>query len=190
MRHIILGLAVSLVLLSCGQNDTKQKELELKERELALKEKELQLKENTNLKDTAKINATTTTTTAPPTATLNITYQTQEISPNVDMTYYKGKNLIFYYDEKTKGKIIIDNVVYPLTSEKRTDKGKFVNYTYTGNNITIKAINGKFDEHPELGEDEELDVYAGKIQTLIITTDKGSLTLNNIDFNYSMMSGM
>ena len=52
---------------------------------------------------------------------------------------------------------------------------KFVNYTYTGCNITIKAINGKFDEHPELGEDAELDVYEGKIQSfcLLFCDQKG-----------------
>ena len=44
MRHIIL-LVVVTTLLSCGQNDTKQKELELKEKDLALKEKDLALKE-------------------------------------------------------------------------------------------------------------------------------------------------
>lgn len=40
------------MMVSCGQNSNKQKELELKERELALKEKELALKEkdSTNLK--------------------------------------------------------------------------------------------------------------------------------------------
>ncbi|MBL0202165.1 MAG: hypothetical protein IPP81_19015 [Chitinophagaceae bacterium] len=187
MRHIIFLLTISLFLMSCGQNKTKQKELELKERELALKEKEMQIKEKENLKDTSIAATTNTATQSIP---LNITYQTQNISPNVDMQYFKGKDLIFYFDEKTKGKIVIDNVTYSLTSEKRTDKGKFVNYTYTGNNITIKAINGKFDEHPELGEDAELDVYEGIIQTLIITTDKGTLTFNNIRFSYSMMSGM
>ena len=36
---------VSVILASCGQNDNKQKELELKERELALKEKEFALKQ-------------------------------------------------------------------------------------------------------------------------------------------------
>lgn len=44
MRHIILFVAIA-TLLSCGQNDTKQKEVELKEKELALKERELALKE-------------------------------------------------------------------------------------------------------------------------------------------------
>ncbi|MBL0202342.1 MAG: hypothetical protein IPP81_19955 [Chitinophagaceae bacterium] len=40
----ILLFILPLLFLSCGQNETKQKELELKERELALKEKELSLK--------------------------------------------------------------------------------------------------------------------------------------------------
>lgn len=51
MRHIILSVAV-VTLLSCGQNEAKQKELELKERELALKEKEFAAKQtdSNNLK--------------------------------------------------------------------------------------------------------------------------------------------
>lgn len=44
MRPFIFLLA--LTILSCGQSDTKQKELELKEKELALKEKELEHKQN------------------------------------------------------------------------------------------------------------------------------------------------
>ena len=46
MRHIIFIMTISLFLLSCGQNENKQKELELKERELALREKELLQKES------------------------------------------------------------------------------------------------------------------------------------------------
>lgn len=42
MRYIIFFVAFA-TLLACGQNETKQKELELKEKELALKEKELAL---------------------------------------------------------------------------------------------------------------------------------------------------
>ena len=45
MRQLTLFISF-LMIFSCGQSDTKQKELELKERELALKEKELDLKEN------------------------------------------------------------------------------------------------------------------------------------------------
>ncbi len=47
MRHIILTLSITFLIISCGHNYNKQKELELKERELALKEKELELKEKT-----------------------------------------------------------------------------------------------------------------------------------------------
>jgi len=43
MKQLLITLTLSIFILSCGQNDIKQKELELKERELALKEKELAL---------------------------------------------------------------------------------------------------------------------------------------------------
>lgn len=43
MKKKILLLIISIFIMSCGQNENKQKELELKERELALKEKELYL---------------------------------------------------------------------------------------------------------------------------------------------------
>lgn len=43
MRHIIFLLTFSIIIISCGQTDNKQKELELKEKELALKEKGIYL---------------------------------------------------------------------------------------------------------------------------------------------------
>ncbi len=55
MRHIIFLLTISLFVMSCGQNDTKQKELELKEKELALKQKELELKEKEVKTDTNSV---------------------------------------------------------------------------------------------------------------------------------------
>jgi hypothetical protein len=54
MRYLIF-LVVLTTMFSCGQNDTKQKELELKDRELALKEKELNLSEKDSAKTTATI---------------------------------------------------------------------------------------------------------------------------------------
>lgn len=49
MRNILSVLSVTIIvtllIVSCGQSNTKQKELELKEKELALKEKELALQE-------------------------------------------------------------------------------------------------------------------------------------------------
>jgi len=43
--------------IACGQNDTKNKELELKERELALREKELELKQSDSIKQTHNSNS-------------------------------------------------------------------------------------------------------------------------------------
>ncbi len=68
MRQFILILTVSIFFISCGQNENKQKELELKEKELALKQRELDLKEkesNTQSQkdNTAKPNTTQTATT-------------------------------------------------------------------------------------------------------------------------------
>ena len=57
MKQILITISLSIFILSCGQNDTKQKELELKERELALKEKEFALKQS----DTATNKSVTTT---------------------------------------------------------------------------------------------------------------------------------
>jgi hypothetical protein len=45
MRQTILILTLCIFILSCGQNESKQKELELREREIAIKEKELALKQ-------------------------------------------------------------------------------------------------------------------------------------------------
>ena len=45
MRNFLLFLALIIFVTSCGQNDSKEKELELQKRELDLKQKELELKE-------------------------------------------------------------------------------------------------------------------------------------------------
>ena len=60
----ILLFILTLTFISCGQNETKQRELELKERELALKEKEMELKEkgvsaDTSIKKTVPLSNTT-----------------------------------------------------------------------------------------------------------------------------------
>ena len=64
MRYIIFLLTFSCFLISCRQNDTKQKELELKEKEIALKQKEIDLKEKQISSDTSvkKIAPTNTAT--------------------------------------------------------------------------------------------------------------------------------
>jgi len=79
MRHNIFILCIITLLLSCGQSDTKQKELELREREVALKEKELALKESDTTGNKTKTVTTSTTTekTSPvltPTTTVDYNY--------------------------------------------------------------------------------------------------------------------
>ncbi len=184
MKQLLFTVSLIMIFASCGQDSDKQKELELKEKELALKEKELELKEKEISKDTVTgkvIDNSQTTSNA-----ITVTYQAlNSISENVDMAYFKGDDLIFYFDPKTKGKIIIDNVSFTLSSEKRTDKGNFVNYTYTGNGVTIKAMNGKFED---IGEDEERDVYNANFPSIEISTDKGSVTLKNVTLQYSVMN--
>jgi hypothetical protein len=54
MRYNIVLIFFATLLFSCGQTDTKQKELELKEKELNLKERELSLKEKSSQTDTSK----------------------------------------------------------------------------------------------------------------------------------------
>ena len=49
MKQFIFILTLGLLILSCNQSDSKQKELELREREIALKEKELSLKEKDSI---------------------------------------------------------------------------------------------------------------------------------------------
>jgi len=71
MRHFILLITI-VTLFSCGQNETKQKELELKERELALKEKEFAAKQNDSV--APKVATTTSTTENIPSSTGSYNY--------------------------------------------------------------------------------------------------------------------
>ena len=100
MRHIILFLVV-VTFLSCGQNDTKQKELELKEKELALKEKELNLRE----KDSAKRSTTTVDT-----VKKNSAPEVKPVSPDsktltmVFKKYEEGDNMYLVFSDTESGK--------------------------------------------------------------------------------------
>lgn len=64
-------MASAILILSCGQNDTKQKELELKEKELALKEKD----------------STSSKITATDTVKKNNVQETKKSSPNSTMAF-------------------------------------------------------------------------------------------------------
>ncbi|MBL0202357.1 MAG: hypothetical protein IPP81_20030 [Chitinophagaceae bacterium] len=100
MRHIIFLLTISLFIVSCGQNETKQKELELKERELALKEKEFAKKE----KDTSYLN-----TQRPETNNKNNPQETKSTSSQITIS------------PKSNYKLILKNVVSDDNGSKRAD---------------------------------------------------------------------
>lgn len=118
MRHIIFLLTFSLFLISCGQNDTKQKELELKEKELALKQRELDLKEkqisgDTSAKNVAPANTATITATAEQ-LVLDIRSEFQRIN-SLRLTTKKYKfvcdtdgTITYYTDNDKVVKIAID----------------------------------------------------------------------------------
>ena len=167
MRHFILFIAVA-TLLSCGQNDTKQKELELKEKELALKEKELNLREKDPVKT---INTVDTVKTK---INQEISSQPLVLTPlkmDGDIGYVtfsqKGKT-VFYYDAKSKrGKIILNGSEYVLTKIEGS-------YKLSGNNVNITTTKGKWEEM-------ESDCAYGK--SLVVTIKMGTqvLQLNNVE---------
>ena len=114
MRHIIFLLTFSFFLISCGQNDTKQKELELKEKELALKQKELDLKEKQISGDTSAKKVTPTNTATVEQIVLDIRSEFKRIN-SLRLTTKKYKfvcdtdgTITYYTDNGKVVKIAID----------------------------------------------------------------------------------
>ena len=109
MKFLTFSICM-LMLFSCGQNDTKQKELELKEKELALKEKELNLRE----KDSAK------TTPTPESSPQPLILTPLTISGDIGyITFSQNDKTIFYFDAKSKkGKVILNGTEYVLNKKE------------------------------------------------------------------------
>jgi len=167
MRHFILIFAVA-TLLSCGQNDTKEKELELKEKELALKEKELNLREKGSIKTIAKVD------TAKTNINQEATLQPLVLTPlKIDgdigqVTFSQKGKTVFYFDAKSKkGKINLNGVEYILIKMDGS-------YKLSGNNVNITTTKGKWAEM-------ESDCGYGK--SLVVTIKMGTqvLKLNNVE---------
>lgn len=127
MRKSILIITLSILFFSCGQDENKQKELELKEKELALKQRELDLKEkesNSDHKDSiAKTAANESgTTTAPTSATLT----DDEILKFIKKDFSKERNdeqlpspsvdKVFLLDYNNDG--LKDGVAYAIGSQE------------------------------------------------------------------------
>lgn len=89
MRNLIFILAISSLLISCGTNRNKQKELELKEKELALKEKELHLD---SIQKSIKAETSTSNKVAPTSQTSKEVVKTSKQSENTgDKDKFIGK---------------------------------------------------------------------------------------------------
>jgi len=168
MRLFSFILIISLLVLSCSQNDTKQKELELKERELVLKEKEFELKQ----KDSATLKDLKTDTVTQINA---IT-----VSPlNTDgdlgqVTFSQKEKTIFYYNLRSKkGKIKLNGVDYILN--KYAFNSTSGSYTLSGDKVNIIAPNCKY------AESEGGDCGYGKFDVVTITLGTDILKLNKVE---------
>lgn len=101
MRNIILMTVSALLIFSCGQNDNKQKELELKERELAVKEKELALKQRDTISSKTPMADTSKKTTK---------QEIKKSSPNTKVmnmifkAYEEGENMYLVFKDIETGK--------------------------------------------------------------------------------------
>lgn len=147
----MLLLTISFFVFSCGQNDTKQKELELKERELALKEKELELKQKNNSSGKVSLTPTTATTKSNPNnaATSSNSNPPTEIAIIKEITTTKGKYPIVELSNKQIADEInayiskqLFNKAYSQSDVKKFieiegwDKNNYANYA----EVTTKVI--------------------------------------------------
>jgi hypothetical protein len=172
MRHIIFILTISFFIMSCGQNDTKQKELELKERELALKEKELALKQDTaNSKNPTQ--AITDTIQKNIAATPSLTVSPLNISGDLgQVTFSQKSKTIFYYNfGSKKGKIKLNGTEYIL--DKYSEN--YGSFKLSGAQVSINAPNCKY------GKEEGGDCFYGKFSLVTITLGTDILKLNKVE---------
>ena len=158
--------------MSCGQNDTKQKELELKERELALKEKELTLKQDSaNAKKTTQaitdtIQKNTTTITSLTVSPLNISGDLGQV------TFSQKSKTIFYYNfGSKKGKIKLNGTEYIL--DKYSEN--YGSFKLSGGQVSINAPNCKYND------EEGGDCFYGKFSVVTITLGSDVLKLNKVE---------
>jgi len=171
MRHFTFILITSLLVISCGQNDTTQKEPALKEREISLKEKEFALQQkdssttpNVKTDPATQVSATTALTVSP----LNIDGDLGQV------TFSQKEQTIFYYNLKSKkGKIRLNGVDYILN--KYAFNSSAGSYTLSGEQVTIVAPNCKFKES------KGGDCGYGKFAVVTIKLGTDILILNKVE---------
>jgi len=145
-----LILTISLFIFSCGQNDRKQKELDIKDKELALKQKELDLKEKEILLkerdtikhaslNTSKSDFQKTKTTAPGTKIMKMTfkeYSEGDLMHLIFMEAGTGKEYDFGNDIDQKKY----NGAKILLEDQTSAFGYKANPKYLNKSFTIEAV--------------------------------------------------
>lgn len=138
----------SFIMVSCGQNSNKQKELELKERELALKEKELALKE----KDTTEVNNKATAVTEKDIKTTEIkkTSPNEKVMTMIFKDYSVGDNAYVVFNDIATGKehyFILEsgneskfNGIKLLLEDDNAEFGEVANPKYINKKFIVEAI--------------------------------------------------
>jgi len=126
MRKSILIITLSILFFSCGQDENKQKELELKEKELALKQRELDLKEKESNIPTSKDSITKTATNESTTTSTSTSLSDDEILKFIKKDFSKERNdeqlpspsvsKVFLLDYNNDG--LKDGVAYAIGSEE------------------------------------------------------------------------
>jgi hypothetical protein len=137
----VLGVTIiaSFIIISCGQNSNKQKELELKERELKEKEISLKEKDTTNLKavvqDTLKNETVQETKKLPSdTKVLTMTFEDYEEGdfPHLifkDISTGEDYDFMFLSDNNLNGISILledDNAAFGLKANPKYLKKSFI----------------------------------------------------------------
>jgi hypothetical protein len=128
-----LFIIFTLTFLSCGQNHTKQKELELKERELALKEKEFALKDSQQKSPVADTTKKVETI---------ATESSADVKVQAFLIYRSGKLSSFdILNDKSKKDGLWNTIIGEGVAEDWSEKTKII-ITGTAKNVTLLIKNG------------------------------------------------
>ena len=128
-------MTLAFLIASCGQNDSKQKELELKEKELTAKQKELEQREAElqTKKDSSKITLPANEETkAEPELTITPLKASADLG---QVTFTQNEKTVFFFVSKShNGKIILNDNEYLLTKQSLNNNNV---YTLSGSGVII-----------------------------------------------------
>jgi hypothetical protein len=173
---ILVAIITSFIMVSCGENNNKQKELELKERELALKEKELALKETQN--KSTNIDSKIKSATKP------IESSFADIKVQAFLIYRTGELSSFdvLNDESTKG-TLFNTIIGEGVAEDWSDKTKLI-ISGSAKNVNLVIKNGG-----KIAVNKKNIDISGKAEYIISNTGCDELTIKVSSENKIFYSG-